>query len=346
MGAKLTTKPDTSVTLRKETFEHDCDSLSLEEDKLEKFYRKNKTEFKNYLIDTQNTEDFYFANGYLFYKDYFFYERTSNKNDERSCYDFKNLAFIGSRNNRWAIDTYSNKNSPVPSHIPMTDKPVISLSSNNNIYYFHWMHFPSLINISAVEAENPELLREADFYLGPSFNGVLPEYAKYTLEKLGVSKNRLVFCPTKAPRMISTLQQYTGTAFSKQHLSFLRKNFLSNDHSRSWPKKVFVGRRDTGSRHIINESELYLYCRDTYGFEYVSLADMTLKDQINVFANADIIVGAHGAGLTNVGFGKEGQWLIELVSPAHINNHIIGDRDNKTIIKNGTLLNCFPFKLE
>ena len=24
----------------------------------------------------------------------------------------------------------------------------------------------------------------------------------------------------------------------------------------------------------------------------------------------------------------------------------IGDRDNKTIIKNGTLLNCFPFKLE
>ncbi|NRA47203.1 MAG: hypothetical protein HRU09_19815, partial [Oligoflexales bacterium] len=32
--------------------------------------------------------------------------------------------------------------------------------------------------------------------------------------------------------------------------------------------------------------------------------------------------------------------------PIAANAEAIGDRDNKTIIKNGTLLNCFPFKLE
>ncbi|NRA47398.1 MAG: hypothetical protein HRU09_20810, partial [Oligoflexales bacterium] len=43
--------------------------------------------------------------------------------------------------------------------------------------------------------------------------------------------------------------------------------------------------------------------------------------------------------------GKRLELFLNLWSVAR-ERTLIGDRDNKTIIKNGTLLNCFPFKLE
>lgn len=48
------------------------------------------------------------------------------------------------------------------------------------------------------------------------------------------------------------------------------------------------------------------------GFERVELEDLPVRDQIAMFAEASVVVGPHGAGLTNTLATAAGAWLVEL----------------------------------
>jgi hypothetical protein len=75
--------------------------------------------------------------------------------------------------------------------------------------------------------------------------------------------------------------------------------------------RVFISRRDAPSRNILNEDEIVELFK-TKGFERYDTGKMSVVEQIALFANADIVVGEHGAGLTNILFCKEGALVIEL----------------------------------
>ncbi len=71
-------------------------------------------------------------------------------------------------------------------------------------------------------------------------------------------------------------------------------------------------------RRIINEAEVQaLLC--SLGFETVDSENLALTDQALLFGSAEIVVGSHGAGLTNIVFCREGTVVIDLFAPTYVN---------------------------
>lgn len=70
------------------------------------------------------------------------------------------------------------------------------------------------------------------------------------------------------------------------------------------PDRLFVSRGDARMRRIENRSEIEPLLQQR-GFETVMLSEYCIADQVALFAGADCVVGAHGAGLTNILYGTE-----------------------------------------
>ena len=78
-------------------------------------------------------------------------------------------------------------------------------------------------------------------------------------------------------------------------------------------RRLFLTRKDAPRRRLLNEDEIYAAARRAYpGLEHVSLTGMSLQDQIELFAEAGLVIGSIGQSFTNVLF-CEGALCIQLV---------------------------------
>lgn len=93
----------------------------------------------------------------------------------------------------------------------------------------------------------------------------------------------------------------------------LRKTVLSKDMPHhNFSKKVFISRKDKNTgRSMHNEDEVFSFLQ-SYGYEKYCLSTMSFLEQAALFYNAETIIGAHGAGFTNIIFCKPGTQLVEI----------------------------------
>ncbi|WP_162427826.1 glycosyltransferase family 61 protein [Pontibacter pudoricolor] len=85
---------------------------------------------------------------------------------------------------------------------------------------------------------------------------------------------------------------------------------------RTNPKqRIYVSRSKARFRRVINEQEL-IPVLEKYGFKIVWSEDLSYKDQVQLFYDAEAIVSPHGAGLTNLLFAEKSK-VVEL-HPAKI----------------------------
>lgn len=81
-------------------------------------------------------------------------------------------------------------------------------------------------------------------------------------------------------------------------------------------QRIYISRRDTRHRRLLNEDEVIDAVRAA-GFEIVELTGMPVVEQMRLFAEASHIVAPHGAGLTNLVFANPGATLLELHMDAY-----------------------------
>ena len=84
-------------------------------------------------------------------------------------------------------------------------------------------------------------------------------------------------------------------------------------------RRIYVtrgGKRNT--RRVTNEAALLDLLRPL-GFEVYDPGAHTVQDQIDQFAAAEVVVGPHGAGLTNLVFASPGVRILELFAPRYLN---------------------------
>ena len=79
-------------------------------------------------------------------------------------------------------------------------------------------------------------------------------------------------------------------------------------------RRLLIGRRGP-TRMIANLSQVEALLSG-YGFQTVYLEGMSMADQILLFQSAEFIIGAHGAGLTNLLFCEPGTKVIEFMPVA------------------------------
>lgn len=101
--------------------------------------------------------------------------------------------------------------------------------------------------------------------------------------------------------------QHPCQHFPNEYINFYKSLCLP---SKVNSLRVFI-KRPKGRRGIVNSAEISLILKK-YNFIEVELEKMTINEQIQLFYQANFIIGCHGAGLSNLVFSKPSTKVIEL----------------------------------
>tara|TARA_B100000029_G_scaffold269629_1_gene264970 strand:- start:7618 stop:8724 length:1107 start_codon:yes stop_codon:yes gene_type:complete len=228
---------------------------------------------------------------------------------------------------------------------------VLSLltGGGGNENYSHWL-LDVLPRIAL--CEDVLNISEVDFFLLPSMK---KKFQRETLDLLNIEESKRIssenFRHISASEIVVTDHPYciSGDATNDIHnipewiSSWLKKKYLNiKNKGSNYPKKIFIDRSDAKSntshlRKIINENDVRDYLLQN-GFKTIILGKYHFQEQVQIFNNADVIVGLHGAGLTNVCFSKPGAKLIEFKSMT------TGFQYENLAKKNKLVYNCISCK--
>jgi capsular polysaccharide biosynthesis protein len=81
-------------------------------------------------------------------------------------------------------------------------------------------------------------------------------------------------------------------------------------------RRLYLSRRDASHWRTTNESEVEAVLSQ-HGFETVTPAELSFREQVELFGQADTIVGT-GAGLMNMIFAPPGAQVLQFQDPDHI----------------------------
>lgn len=106
----------------------------------------------------------------------------------------------------------------------------------------------------------------------------------------------------------------SGSYFHPWIVTYTKNRFLSFIQNKNFDhlaEKVFISRKDTKMRNMINEDDVFALF-EKHGFVRYNLAHMSLLEQVALFHHAKIIAGAHGTGFANLIFCKPNTTIIEI----------------------------------
>jgi len=195
---------------------------------------------------------------------------------------------------------------------------------NNN--YWHWLF--DVLPRFGLFSKNLNL-SEVDYFLLPS---LAKSFQNETLDFLNIPIHKRLssekFRHIKAKELIVTDHPVVISGNATQDIQnipgwislwlkkvFLKQSIAINEKNKN---KIYIDRSELANNYqpqrlVSNEDEVkeYLLKND---FTSVRLHDIEFKEQVNLFKNADCIVGLHGAGLANLVFCKPGTKIVELRS--------------------------------
>lgn len=187
--------------------------------------------------------------------------------------------------------------------------PFVLISGAYPSNYHHWMSemLTRLWCLAAVPELNalPILL----------YDPLLP-FQLETLTALGVSPERIKVFDGKTLHAKTLIfpSYITPESFSLKQISWLRDSLLPAfgvDTTLPPQTLVYVSRAKAGIRRLINEASVVAGLQSR-GFQVFFLENMTVKEQLELFNSAKIVVMPHGAAGINMIFAQPGSTLIEL----------------------------------
>jgi hypothetical protein len=181
----------------------------------------------------------------------------------------------------------------------------------NTENFGHWMlnHFPRLLL-----AEGTPALRDAPVVVGDDLR---PAHHQ-CLVRAGIAPERIL--RLRRGRIASFGELWVpsllfcgiggGLHWNPALLGYIRKRLRLE--FRAIPKRrIYVGRKQAKWRRLLNDGEV-LAALERFGFEPVDPGEMSLDAQIDLAADAQIIVGVFGAGMNLLLFAPEGTPVVEL----------------------------------
>lgn len=197
---------------------------------------------------------------------------------------------------------------PQPERVPGT---VAVMASPGSANYFHW-------TLDAVPRYRllASRLKEIDlFYVDNSH-----QFHREWLRRLGIPDSKILAASKHAhyrpDRVI--LPSFDGVSGepSDEAIGFVR-SFMAPSNGIAG-KRIFVSRVGSRRRRIVNEQDLYAILAE-FGFATCRPGEMTVGEQMTLFASSSHIATPHGAALTNIVFCSPGVRIMELFSPSYIN---------------------------
>jgi len=217
------------------------------------------------------------------------------------------------------------------------DKNIISLNNNNNqilddentiyitllkehsINYYHWIteNIPRFILMLDVLSRNNNLIKDKKITL--LVDQGMPNQCKEILDLIipfshniieikkgqrSVCKN-LIYCSPfwqsldNTSGILNRAEFFIDKYAIELVLKAIRKNIKLDKKSAS--RKVYLRRKSSQMRSILNKDAVEKHMK-LNGFEIVETAKMSFVEQVKLFHEAKIVVGASGATFTNILF--------------------------------------------
>lgn len=217
-----------------------------------------------------------------------------------------NILFADTFSESEVLNRYSHAHKSVR-HIKGT---VAYLSNTWVDNYYHWLQL-TLPLLRFYERIAPDVNIDC-YYVGKSS---LTSVQIETLERFNISPERIIREACSADRILMAIYlhrpQHGGMRFRDVWgQEFVRARYLTKRDD-TFGRRIYVERGSAKTRRILNEPEV-LEMLKKYGFVPVKLEGKTVAEQARLFANAEIIVGTHGAALTNLIFAHEGTKVLEI----------------------------------
>ena len=241
--------------------------------------------------------------------------------------DAKNSGFIFSNNHILTSDLrviyekdISFQQLPIHSEVLPTDIKKIEgtvayLSNTKPQNYGHWL----IYTLPMLEAYWKIFKREEiDYYY---IGGSLAPWRKEALIALGIDASRVLTEPVIPDRAITCglnrkLQNGGHKYPSIFSFRFIRNLFIPVDKSTSaskgYPKRIYIKRGQVKHREVINDDEVAKFL-ESIGFESLMMQGRTIREQAEIFSNAEAVISVSGSALSNLLFISDKTTVIELV---------------------------------
>lgn len=175
--------------------------------------------------------------------------------------------------------------------------------------YYHWIVevLPRLFAHESVANDSPRLV----------VNSPLNHWQLESLELLGFPRQDLVELGTDYLELEKLyFPAYIG--INPYCLDWLRERLFATVALEPTPKRVYITRRLAAKRRLVNENQIESLLHQ-HGFIIAELETLSFAEQVRLFAQAEIVVGPHGAGLTNMVWSPRDCKVMEIQHPDYLN---------------------------
>ena len=183
-----------------------------------------------------------------------------------------------------------------------TVEKAIWITQNWTWMYFHWLT-DALTRLVAFDQ------------LGPEVYILLPESYKeypYIVDSLHFLGYQYSWFKPASRTKIKSLILPSHTASPGNYNSFLlnklRSKFLNNQKQAT--RQIYISRKKASQRFITNEVEVIDLLK-LHGVEIHCFEDYSFQQQVDLMNQTFILIGLHGAGLTNMLFMQQGGKVLE-----------------------------------
>lgn len=174
--------------------------------------------------------------------------------------------------------------------------------------YYHWM-IETVPRIRYLRAYESQTGNDVTLLIPDN----LPSWAEETLTLLEWPESKI----ERGVSSVYRINQLLIPSFPElitEDYQWIRQQILENTSTVQSPiephKNIFISRSNAIERRVVNERET-IEMLSKYDFEVVRLEEHSVLQNSKMFSDADIIVGPHGAGLTDLIFCTDGT-VVEL----------------------------------
>ena len=175
--------------------------------------------------------------------------------------------------------------------------------------YYHWIVevLPKLVYISTKRTETliilPASLQQFDYVLKTlnMFESVSVQYFN--------NENEYAFC-----RKLTVIPNFQVKSYNTPLTTSLVREFISSKidvNAGHKGKRLYISRLGNSGRRITNEPELIHFMKER-SFEIIYAETLSFEGQVQLFGNASVLIGLHGAGLTNMIFMPAKSAVLEI----------------------------------
>jgi len=138
-----------------------------------------------------------------------------------------------------------------------------------------------------------------------------------SFERLGMDLNRFQRMPPGHILHADELRVLALDPYPGELLADLRDRLVGRSPTNAADRRIFISRSGASRRRLVNEDEVFATLLP-YGFEQVCMETLAFDEQVELMSRSEIVLGAHGAGMTNLLFCPPAADLIEILDRGHM----------------------------